>query len=132
MSNVFKVGGKVRLKNQSAYGGRWKGEMVVDEQSPQGYPEAVWVRHPIVGQGSFFAGDIEHVDAFEIPKDFRFFRRSDGAISQAPYPTFEAALEGWRGFAQNGDQTEIVELVSHGTYKATLKVEVVEPISEEA
>jgi hypothetical protein len=76
--------------------------------------------------------DVEHVEATPIPKDFRFFRRSDGAISQSPYPTFEAALEGWRGFAQNGDQTEIVELISHGTYKATLKVEIVEPITEGA
>lgn len=75
---------------------------------------------------------LKHVEAFEIPADFRFFRRTDGAISEVPYPTFEAALEGWRGFAQNGDQTEIIELISHGTYKATLKVEVVEPITEEA
>jgi hypothetical protein len=74
---------------------------------------------PVYAYGSH----VKHIEATPIPQDFRFFRRTDGAISESTYPTFEAALEGWRGFAQNGDQTEIIEVISHGTYKAVLKVE---------
>jgi hypothetical protein len=66
---------------------------------------------------------LKHVEAHPIEKEFRFFRRSDAAISQEPYDTFEAALAGWKAFAQDGQEVEIIEVVSHGTYKATLKIE---------
>jgi hypothetical protein len=66
---------------------------------------------------------LKHLEATPVPKEFRFFRRSDAAISQEPYDTFEAALAGWKAFAQDGQEVEIIEVVSHGTYKATLKIE---------
>lgn len=62
-------------------------------------------------------------EAVPVPKEFRFFRRSDAAISNDPYETFEAALAGWKVFAQDGNEVEIIEIVSHGTYKAVLKIE---------
>jgi hypothetical protein len=58
-----------------------------------------------------------------VPKEFRFFRRGDSSISVQPYETFEAALQGWKPFAQDGQEVEIIEIVSHGKYKATLKIE---------
>jgi hypothetical protein len=66
---------------------------------------------------------IKHLEATPVPKEFRFFRRSDSSISDLPYATFEAALAGWKTFAQDGQEVEIIEVVSHGTYKAVLKVE---------
>lgn len=65
----------------------------------------------------------EEQEAVPVPKEFRFFRRSDAAISNDPYETFEAALAGWKVFAQDGNEVEIIEIVSHGTYKAVLKIE---------
>jgi hypothetical protein len=70
-----------------------------------------------------YACRVKHVEAHPIEKEFRFFRRSDAAISQEPYGTFEAALAGWKAFAKDGQEVEIIEVVSHGTYKATLKIE---------
>jgi hypothetical protein len=66
---------------------------------------------------------LKHVEAVPVAKEFRFFRRGDSSISMQPYETFEAALQGWKPFAQDGQEVEIIEVVSHGTYKATLKVE---------
>jgi uncharacterized protein YodC (DUF2158 family) len=131
MSKEFKVGDKVRLKDQGRYMGTWCGVM---EVSNVYIDEGVTALHPYNKLGYFREDELELIEEqpYAIPADFRFFRRTDGAISEVPYPTFEAALEGWRGFAQDGDQTEIVELIPHGTYKATLKVEVVEPITEGA
>jgi hypothetical protein len=66
---------------------------------------------------------LKHVEATPVPKEFRFFRRSDAAISTAPFATFEDALAGWRAVAMGGDEVEIIEIVSHGSYKAVLKIE---------
>lgn len=62
-------------------------------------------------------------EAVPVVKEFRFFRRHDGSISMQPYDSFEAALQGWKGFAQDGNEVEIIEFVSHGKYKAVLKIE---------
>jgi hypothetical protein len=66
---------------------------------------------------------LKHVEAVPVAKEFRFFRRGDSSISMQPYETFEAALQGWKPFAQDGQEVEIIEVVSHGKYKATLKIE---------
>lgn len=59
-------------------------------------------------------------------KDFRYFLRATEDLSIASFPTFEAALAGWKETdAHDGAETEIIEIISHGTYKATLKVEAV-------
>jgi hypothetical protein len=70
-----------------------------------------------------YACRVKHVEATPVPKEFRFFRRSDAAISTAPFATFEDALAGWRAVAMGGDEVEIIEIVSHGSYKAVLKIE---------
>jgi hypothetical protein len=128
----FEIGDKVRLAKpvREPDVKYWSGTLIVEQLWHDGSYSCVKEAGSV--SGYFSEDELEHVEATPIPADFRFFRRTDGAISEVPYPTFEAALEGWRGFAQNGDQTEIVELISHGTYKATLKVEVVEPITEGA
>jgi hypothetical protein len=66
---------------------------------------------------------VKHVEATPVPKEFRFFRRSDAAISTDPYESFEEALAAWKAFAQDGQEVEIIEVVSHGSYKAVLKIE---------
>jgi hypothetical protein len=66
---------------------------------------------------------VKHVEATPVPKEFRFFRRSDAAISDIPYVSFEEALAGWKVFAQDGNEVEIIEIIPHGKYKAVLKIE---------
>jgi hypothetical protein len=66
---------------------------------------------------------LKHVEATPVPKEFRFFRRSDAAISDIPYVSFEEALAGWKVFAQDGNEVEIIEIIPHGKYKAVLKIE---------
>jgi hypothetical protein len=72
---------------------------------------------------SVYAFRLKHVEATPVPKEFRFFRRSDAAISTDPYGSFEDALAAWKAFAQDGQEVEIIEVVSHGSYKAVLKIE---------
>jgi hypothetical protein len=72
---------------------------------------------------SVYAFRLKHVEATPVPKEFRFFRRSDAAISDIPYVSFEEALAGWKVFAQDGNEVEIIEIIPHGKYKAVLKIE---------
>jgi hypothetical protein len=75
------------------------------------------------GEVTCYACRVKHVEATPVPKEFRFFRRSDAAISDIPYVSFEEALAGWKVFAQDGNEVEIIEIIPHGKYKAVLKIE---------
>jgi hypothetical protein len=123
----FQVGDRVEFLEN--YGGRAEtGDLgtVVDVEHPESGPAIITVAVDNGMSASCFEYRlklVEEEEAVPVVKEFRFFRRHDGAISMQPYETFEAALQGWKEFAQDGNEVEIVEFVSHGKYKAVLKVE---------
>jgi hypothetical protein len=118
-STEFKVGDRVELVDKEAFGGHYTDEMEVTDIEGRYITTKA---HEYSGF-LFLPSELKHLEATPVPKEFRFFRRSDAAISTAPFATFEDALAGWRDVAMGGDEVEIIEVVSHGTYKATLKIE---------
>jgi hypothetical protein len=118
-STEFKVGDRVELVDKEAFGGHYTDEMEVTDIEGR----YITTKDHEYSGFLFLPSELKHLEAHPIEKEFRFFRRSDAAISQEPYDTFEAALAGWKAFAQDGQEVEIIEVVSHGTYKATLKIE---------
>jgi hypothetical protein len=119
VSKEFKVGDEVTAPGQPM-GSVWAGVMTIDSV----YDDGDFCCVSADGRyGVFEPSELKHLEATPVPKEFRFFRRSDSSISEVPYSTFEAALAGWKTFAQDGQEVEIIEVVSHGTYKAVLKVE---------
>jgi hypothetical protein len=56
--------------------------------------------------------------------EFRF-RSDEGAYSFDGYQSFEDALAGFKEHSRGENEAEIVEIISHGKYKAVLKIEAV-------
>jgi hypothetical protein len=129
MSNntEFQVGDRVELVEHYMSGAKLGEQGTVIEVSSKA---SVLVGQYIVcvkmdngAEISIYAFRLKHVEATPVPKEFRFFRRSDAAISTDPYESFEDALAAWKAFAQDGQEVEIIEVVSHGSYRAVLKIE---------
>ena len=125
MSKEFAVGDRVEFVEDYSGLAKQGDQGVVTYADEADHDGDVFVRVELDNGSRFTVYDwrIKHLEATPVPKEFRFFRRSDSSISEVPYSTFEAALAGWKTFAQDGQEVEIIEVVSHGTYKAVLKVE---------
>jgi hypothetical protein len=126
VTSKFQVGDRVEFLEN--YGGRAEtGDLgtVVDVERPESGPAIITVAVDNGMSASCFEYRLKLVEEEAVPvvKEFRFFRRGDSSISMQPYETFEAALAGWKPFAQDGNEVEIIEFVSHGKYKAVLKIE---------
>ena len=121
----FKVGDRVEFIRDCSSGAKQGDQGVVAHADEADHDGDIFVSVNLDTGRRYTVYDwrIKHVEATPVPKEFRFFRRSDSSISEVPYSTFEAALAGWKTFAQDGQEVEIIEVVSHGTYKAVLKVE---------
>jgi len=125
VSKEFAVGDRVEFVEDYSGLAKQGDQGVVTYADEADHDGEVFVRVELDNGSRFTVYDwrIKHLEATPVPKEFRFFRRSDSSISEVPYATFEAALSGWKTFAQDGQEVEIIEVVSHGTYKAVLKVE---------